>query len=626
MKVNISKNRPGRVPQKGKALEQKGATNASDLELLRRYEPVIRYTQGEQFYPCDVEPYVQECSLWAHYPDGHDELLIKQDDLTLETLVEQRPAVFGTVHYLRFIETLSLSESAHILSDQARLRSRLKNHFHAGLGRLARGGLLPRILDALFTVSFLLRGRVPAASAAAAELDYFHMRAQKEKYVYYGRVVRQNGWIVLQYWFFYCYNSWRSGFNGVNDHESDWEMISIYLYEDNGQVVPEWVAYASHDFHGDDLRRRWDDEEQLDFMDGHPVVYAGAGSHASYFRRGEYQAEANLDMPSWFNSIAKAWNKFWTETFGQQKTDPFRIPFVDFARGDGLSVGPGQAQTWSPELIDESTPWVSQYRGLWGLFARDPISGENAPAGPMYNRDGSPRGSWYDPLGFGGLDKVPPPPDALHLLDENCAEITNRQTELMILIPKKTAQLQALGMKLKSMEGNPHLAKQFIALEKKMNAVTDEVRVLRREYSENTALLQGLTEQLKRHRQGLKDGPRAHIQHMAIPVKTTTLRFDRVGETWAAISLSLLLFGIVALIFLAPQYLAAGLAMITILFVVLESILRGAFIQTVGQITALLAMISGLILMFHFWFWILIGALLAVATFLLLQRLRELTG
>ena len=37
------------------------------------------------------------------------------------------------------------------------------------------------------------------------------------------------------------------------------------------------------------------------------------------------------------------------------------------------------------------TAWVSQYRGLWGLFARDPISGENAPAGPMYNRDGSPR-------------------------------------------------------------------------------------------------------------------------------------------------------------------------------------------------------------------------------------------
>jgi hypothetical protein len=42
---------------------------------------------------------------------------------------------------------------------------------------------------------------------------------------------------------------------------------------------------------------------------------------------------------------------------------------------------------------------------MWGLYAQDPISGENAPAGPMYNRDGSVRAGWYDPLGFAELDK-----------------------------------------------------------------------------------------------------------------------------------------------------------------------------------------------------------------------------
>jgi len=214
--------------------------DASDLDLLRRFEPVVRYTQGEQFYPTDVDRYVKECSLWAHYPDDRDELLVKQDEMTLEKLVEPRPAVFGTVHYLRFIESLSLSESAEVLANQLRLRRLLKNNFHAGIGRLARGGLLPRVVDALFTISFLLRGRVPAATAAAAELDYFHMRAQQDKNVYYGRVVRkgQSNWVVLQYWFFYCFNSWRSGFGGVNDHESDWEMITVYLYNDGTQLVP----------------------------------------------------------------------------------------------------------------------------------------------------------------------------------------------------------------------------------------------------------------------------------------------------------------------------------------------------------------------------------------------------
>ena len=189
--MDISHDLPNGMPDDGMP------ANASDLELLRRYEPVVRYTQGEQFYPTSVDNYVKESSLWAHYPDGHDELLVKQDDMNLEKLVEPRPAVFGTVHYLRFIETLSLTESAQMLADQVRLRNQLDSHFHAGLGRLARGGMLPRVVDALFTVSFLLRGRVPAASAAAAELDYFHMRTQNDKYVYYGRVIRQNGWVAL---------------------------------------------------------------------------------------------------------------------------------------------------------------------------------------------------------------------------------------------------------------------------------------------------------------------------------------------------------------------------------------------------------------------------------------------
>ncbi len=597
-----------------------------DLELLQRYEPVIHYTQGEQFFPTDVERYVRNCSLWAHYPDGHDKLLVQQDFLNVRELAEPRSAPFGTVFYLRFIEPLSLSESAEAIAGQVRLRTILKNSFHPGVGRLARGGLLPRVLDALFTISFLMRGRVPAAVAAAAELDYYHMRADQKKFTYYGRVVREKDWTVLQYWYFYCFNSWRSGFGGVNDHESDWEMVSIYLYEDSGQLIPEWVAYASHDFHGDDLRRRWDDHAQLDLIDGHPVVYTGAGSHASYFRPGEYQAEANLALPAWVEFLRGVWNRFWTDALGQEPNDPFRIPFVDYARGDGMGVGAGQENGWAPVEIDESTPWVSQYRGLWGLFARDPISGENAPAGPMYNRDGTPRAAWYDPLGFAGLDKVPCPPEALPLLEKNVEDLSARQEDLEGVIPEKVDQLQVLGVRLKSLEAQPHLAREYGTLQKKIVALTDEVHAMRRECSENEAMLESMNRRLEKLKQGIPDDPQAHIRFLTMPVKAAQMRFARVAQAWAAISLSALLFAIVTLLLLAPRYLPAGLAAITLLFIVIESFLRGAFIRTVGQVTVLLAVIASIIIFLHFWFWILILALLGMATFLLFQRLRELTG
>ena len=189
-----------------------------------------------------MEHYIRECSLWEHHPEGKDEILVRQGELTPEKLIQPRPAAFGTIRYLRFIEALNLAEVAQVLSGQARLRRRLGDYFYTGIGRLAHGGFLPRLADGLFSLSFLLRGRISAASAAAAELDYNSILEDHPQYTYYGRVVRQNGWTILQYWFFYCFNSWRSGFHGVNDHESDWEMAAIYLYEQDGQLIPEWAG------------------------------------------------------------------------------------------------------------------------------------------------------------------------------------------------------------------------------------------------------------------------------------------------------------------------------------------------------------------------------------------------
>jgi uncharacterized membrane protein len=405
-------------------------------------------------------------------------------------------------------------------------------------------------------------------------------------------------------------------------------MITIYLYEQDGQLIPEWAAYASHDFKGDDLRRRWDDRQELNLVEeSHPVIFTGAGSHASYFRKGEYQAEVNPPLAEWILDLIHSLDKIWTGPLGQPPINAFHIPFVDFARGDGLRIGQGESQNWSPVLIDESTSWVSQYRGLWGLFARDPISGENAPAGPMYNRDGSPRGSWYDPLGFAGLDKVPPPPQMQPMLSENCSQLSRRQQELDKLIPQKAVDLQEKGVRQKGMEGNPHLAKEYTALEREINTFSVELRSLRREQSENTALLQGLTRRLELIRVGGQDNPRAHIHILAVPDDPTlVLRFDRAAETWAAVSLSLLLFAIVSLIFFAPGYLWASLAVILILFVVVESFLRGAFVPTVARVTLILAMVAALILFIHFWKWIILAVLLAMGISLMYNRLREIAG
>ena len=55
--------------------------------------------------------------------------------------------------------------------------------------------------------------------------------------VYYGRVTQDGGYIVTQYWYFYAMNDWRSTFGGINDHEADWEQVTIFLVPDGGDIA-----------------------------------------------------------------------------------------------------------------------------------------------------------------------------------------------------------------------------------------------------------------------------------------------------------------------------------------------------------------------------------------------------
>ena len=99
-------------------------------------------------------------------------------------------------------------------------------------------------------------------------------------------------------------NDWRSTFYGANDHEADWEQCFVFLEALRRRPMqPAWFCAAAHDEKGDDLRRRWDDP-RLETIDDHPVVYPGAGSHATYFERGEYIMR--LPFPGERNSAGRS--------------------------------------------------------------------------------------------------------------------------------------------------------------------------------------------------------------------------------------------------------------------------------------------------------------------------------
>jgi hypothetical protein len=468
------------------------------------------------------------------------------------------------------------------------------------------------------------------------------MMVKEERYRYYGRVVRQKGWLALQYWFFYAFNNWRSGFYGANDHEADWEMISIYLYEDGGDgrpshLCPEWVAYAAHDFFGDDLRRRWDDPE-LEKVGEHPIIYVGAGSHASYFQPGEYLTELEISFASPLVRFIDRLQAFWELNLQPYRGNQtprarwsdfsiFRVPFVDYARGDGLTIGPGQTRTWDePALLGPAPAWASQYRGLWGTYVRDPFAGEDAPAGPMYNRDGTVRHSWYDPLGWAGLDKVPPPNQRLAYVQAQVAELEAQQSGRRAQIEAQREVLRGLGVELAAMQDKPHLKQLRDEQEKQIAAVSAGLNALQSQLAADRALAEALDHYAGRIQGGERAPVRAHLHRAHRPASPARLRLNRFAETWAAVSIGLMMVSFVILVLFAREFLLFGLAALVSLIVFIEATFRRRVTKLISSITIALAIVSALVLLFQFFWEIVVAAVLAAGGYIMWENIRELRG
>jgi hypothetical protein len=567
-------------PSAAGALMPAGRSRASDLALLRAYQPVVRFTKGELFLPTAVGAYVEQCSLWAGVRGGDLTLIVRPRELTLERLAEESVVDRGRRLFLRFVEEpLGRAEYLRWLHIP---RERL-----SATGRFTTTGVFGRLVDAGLRASLLLRGKVPAGLAAAAETIY-RERLEADRFTYYGRVVRDGGYVCLQYWFFYAMNDWRSTFGGINDHEADWEMITIYLAEQHdGALRPAWVAFSSHDYHGDDLRRRWDDPE-LHREGERPVVFAGAGSHSGAFIPGDYVVSVDpprvrpvIELLHRAQRLLAPWRHYTGSPAG------LGIPFVDYARGDGIAIGPGHDADWSPVLIDDETPWVRDYRGLWGLDTRDRFGGELAPSGPRYERDGSVREAWANPLGWAGLLKIPPREDDVgEPLAERIAALERELCELDATIDAERNALRGLRAQARSLSSHDYA--RVLAKSRQAELAEREAAL-----NQTIAARTRLAEERRAHfgtigRTIPPEPPQAHIRRPHRPHLEQQERRTRFLKLWAAVSTPLLLGSVIVLLIGSPLAWIIEIAVLVSVFIGVEAIARRRFLSFLGS-TILLA-------------------------------------
>ena len=162
------------------------------------------------------------------------------------------------------------------------------------------------------------------------------------------------GKLVLQYWLFYVYNDWN------NLHEGDWENVQLVFDASDAREAlgrePVSIGYSQHE--GAE-RADWDDDK-LELVDGRPVVYPAAGSHANFFEDALYigsSAEQGVGC------------------------DDTRGPHVEL--DPAVRTIPSDASTAQAKF-----PWIA-FEGRWGELQEAFFNG---PTGPNLKR------SWVEPV------------------------------------------------------------------------------------------------------------------------------------------------------------------------------------------------------------------------------------
>ncbi|HEX6034591.1 MAG TPA: hypothetical protein VFY83_09170 [Anaerolineales bacterium] len=487
-----------------------------DSELLRKYEPVLRFAKSERFFPMAVEPYLEKCTIFPSGPQGVVGLLAHAH----EPLVTRIGKLESGEYFLRFINDPLIDSDAWVWWGVLSMLMTVTGWFTTGWKGVGLAAILalvaafiiyiqaspirlrffPAAFAALFffalevapiwffltphsfisvqleylvllplyifvlfylsvrTMKFIFDNIIPQAPGVIMDMlsnatetiarksffQYAEVLEKEPDPVYYGRVTRWqdvegNHWHSLQYHFFYAFNDWRLAANGINHHEGDWEMVAVYLKNDQ----PYSLLLSQH---GTGAMELWQDVRCVKEKDGrettHPLIYVALGSHANYskpqvirsaslFHEGLFQRfiywldglihflfllfnpsekERQIALRELATHPATAFTEETFEKLRDEK-DHYLVSLpLEIATGEGFRIGyegdpkrekigisssyikrvmsnrkvvHPKSRQWKQVLLDPEPEWVN-YKGLWGV--KSMLKDESGPPGPKWDR------------------------------------------------------------------------------------------------------------------------------------------------------------------------------------------------------------------------------------------------
>jgi cation transport ATPase len=191
-------------------------------------------------------------------------------------------------------------------------------------------------------------------------------------------------------------------------------------------------------------------------------------------------------------------------------------------------------------------------------------------------------------------------------------------------LQEKGDRLRALGMDAEATRDRSHLSKLHENQTRHIEQLSKEVESLREQLSDDEVLAESLEDHAESLRNGERPPASAHIVHAARPVSESETQAGRVAQLWASISIAVVLVTLVLIIAYQRQHLLGALVFAIAVFAFIEAGFRRRLTRFMVSVNVALAVVGALVILDHYFWLVVVLAVLAVGLYILWENLREL--
>jgi hypothetical protein len=203
--------------------------------------------------------------------------------------------------------------------------------------------------------------------------------------------------------------------------------------------------------------------------------------------------------------------------------------------------------------------------------------------------------------------------------------LAKERVEIEAELHQQRETVRLMELEVQALRESSHFDRLYGVRQAELDSTVKVMQALYTRRRDLDEAIQASRVYLEKIQRGDWGDPQAHLAHKLIP-QPPLAGFVRLVEFWAAVSGGLLLLVFLAMVLIDSSRWLLWTVLVLAVFIGLEETVRGRITRFLLNLSVLMAVITTLVLVYEFLFWIVIAAVVGMVIYMIAGNLLELFG